>query len=39
MGFNYIMPMLEIVHELIEFVQIRASFVYDFMGVLKMCYA
>jgi hypothetical protein len=33
MGLKCIMPMLEIVHELIEFAQSRVSFVCNFVGV------
>ncbi len=37
MGFICIMLMLEVVHELIEFVQRCDTFVYNFVKTMKMC--
>ncbi len=39
MGFICILPMLEVVHELIKFVQSCNAFVCDFVGDVKMGYA
>jgi hypothetical protein len=39
MNLTYIMPILKVCHELIKFVQNHNAFVYDFVGVVKMCYA
>ncbi len=39
MGFTCILSMLEVVHELIKFVQSCNAFVCDFVGDVKMCYA
>jgi hypothetical protein len=39
MGFMCIMPMLEVVHDLIKFAQKSDTFVCDFVGVMKMCCA
>jgi hypothetical protein len=36
MGFMCIMPMLEVVHDLIKFAQKNDTFVFDFVGVMKM---
>lgn len=37
MGFPCILSMLEVVHELIKFVQSCNAFVCDFVGDVKMC--
>jgi hypothetical protein len=39
LGFMCIMPMLEVVHDLIKFAQKNDTFVCDFVGVMKMCCA
>jgi hypothetical protein len=39
MGFTYILPMLEVVHEFIKIVQSHDAFICDFMKVVNMCCA
>jgi len=39
MNLTYIMPVLKVFHELIKFVQNHNAFVYDFVGVVKLCCA
>jgi hypothetical protein len=39
MNLTYIMHVLKVFHELIKFVQNHNAFVYDFVGVVKLCCA
>jgi hypothetical protein len=39
LGLMYIMPTLEVINDLIKFAQSRDTFVCDFVGVVKMCFA
>jgi hypothetical protein len=37
LGLNAMMPLLEVVHSLIKFAQLRDVFVCDFISIVKIC--